>query len=163
MPNYIRPKRQGASIFFTLNLARRGSKLLQEEINLLRWAFAKGQRERPWRINAIVIMPDHLHGVMTLPEGDTDYATRWRILKGRFSRGIPKGPRSESKHFRAERGIWQRRFWEHHIRNAEDYRHHVEYCWRNPVEHGLVEHVADWPHSSFHRDVRLGRVARDWM
>lgn len=163
MPNYIRPKRQGVAIFFTLNLARRGSKLLIDEINLLRWAFAKGQAERPWHINAIVIMPDHLHGVMTLPAGDTDYATRWCILKGRFSRGIPKAPRSESKHFRAARGIWQRRYCEHHIRNAEDYRHHVEYCWRNPVEHGLVEHVADWPYSSFHRDVRLGRVACDWV
>ena len=145
MPRYFRPQIPGATVFYTVALAERGTSLLTDEIDLLRWVFAKGQKERPWYVDAIVVLPDHLHGVFTLPDGDCDYATRWSILKGRFSRGLPKGVRSASKCRRRERGIWQRRFWEHHIRNDADYRAHVQYCWKNPVKQGLVERVGEWP------------------
>ncbi len=162
MSNYIRPKITGTPIFFTLNLANRGTSLLVDEIETLRHAFTTTMNERPFTLNAIVILPDHLHTVMTLPESDSDYATRWRIIKARFSRKMAKGHVRQSHIARKERGVWQRRYWEHHIRNDEDYRKHVEYCWLNPVKHGLVEKPVEWPHSSIHRDIRLGRVSGEW-
>ncbi len=110
--------------------------------------------ERPFYINAIVVLPDHLHTVLTLPSGDSDYATRWRIIKARFSRQVKVGNRRASHLRRGERGIWQRRYWEHHIRDDDDFRAHVEYCWKNPVKHGLVKHPNDWPYSSIHRDLK---------
>ena len=154
MSNYIRPKIAGTPVFFTLNLAHRGTSLLVDNIKTLRHAFTATMAERPFTINAIVILPDHLHTVLTLP--DTDYATRWRIIKARFSREVPKGHVRPSHVARKERGVWQRRYWEHHIRNERDYRKHVEYCWLNPVKHGLVERPSAWPHSSIHRDIRQG-------
>lgn len=160
MSNYIRPKISNTPVFFTLNLATRGTRLLVDNLEALRHAFTATMAERPFTINAIVILPDHLHTVWTLP--DTDYATRWRIIKARFSRALPKGHLRPSHVARKERGVWQRRYWEHHIRGEADYRKHVEYCWLNPVKHGLVEKPTDWPHSSIHRDIRLGRVPPEW-
>lgn len=110
----------------------------------------------------VLILPDHLHAVCSLPSGDTNYPARWGRIKARFSRDLPVGRRRFSHRKRNERGIWQRLFREHHIRNAADYRRCVEYCWINPVKHGLVERAADWPHSSIHRDIGLGRVAPVW-
>ena len=163
MSNYIRPRTGGASIFFTVNLADRASDLLVREVGGLRDAFVRTITDRRFHIDAVVILPDHLHMVMTLPEGDSDYATRWRVIKARFSRGVDKGNIRASHLARAERGIWQRRYWEHHIRGAEDYRRHVEYCWKNPVKHGYVEAPTDWPYSSIHRDIRQGRVPAEWQ
>ncbi len=163
MPRYVRPRIPAATIFFTLNLANRRSDLLVQEIDKLRDAFTKTLNDRIFTINAIVILPDHLHTVITLPDGDDDYATRWRIIKSRFSRQISCGHRRASHLCRKERGIWQRRYWEHHIRSKEDFRAHVEYCWKNPVKHGYVEKPADWPYSSIHRDIRLGRVPENWQ
>ena len=108
-------------------------------------------------------MPDHLHAIWTLPPEDADFSTRWRLVKNRFARALPKtedlSPRRVVKE---ERGIWQRRFWEHLIRDEDDYARHIEYCYINPVKHRLVSRVADWPHSSFHRDVRAGVFPADW-
>ncbi|WP_375689385.1 transposase [Pseudooceanicola sp. LIPI14-2-Ac024] len=157
MSRYRRPRIGGASIFFTVALARRGDDLLLREIALLRAAMARTRAERGFRIDACVVLPDHLHCVWTLPEGDADYPTRWRLIKARFSRGVPIGERRASHCRRAERGIWQRRYWEHHIRDEADHAAHVRYCWMNPVKHGFVEAPEEWPFSSIHRDIATGR------
>lgn len=157
MPRYIRPHAPGASIFFTVTLAERGSDLLVREIGRLRDAVAATRAERWFGIDAWVVMPDHLHCVWTLPEGDADLSTRWRLIKSRFSRGLPKGRLRASHASRQERGIWQRRFWEYHIRDEADYGAHVRYCHMNPVKHGFVERPEDWPYSSIHREIALGR------
>ncbi len=164
MPNYRRAKMPGATYFFTVVLAERGSGALVEHVDLLRWAIRTTLHKRPFRIDAMVVLPDHLHAVWTLPEGDADFPTRWRLIKARFSRGLPKSERiSVSHEIKRERGIWQRRYWEHRIRDDGDYRRHVKYCHFNPVKHGLVARVRDWPHSSFHRDVRAGVFPLDWV
>jgi putative transposase len=157
MSSYIRPRVPGASVFFTVALANRGSRLLVDEVDRLRNAVRQTLVERPFRVDAWAVLPDHLHAVWTLPEGDADYSVRWRLIKTRFSRGLPAGPLRRSHEARQERGIWQRRFWEHHIRGDDDLAAHVRYCWFNPVKHGLVELPEDWPYSSVHRDIREGR------
>ncbi|MFN3663508.1 REP-associated tyrosine transposase [Yoonia sp.] len=156
MSHYRRPFISGACIFFTVNLARRGSSGLTTHIGLLRQAFAATRAERPFTINACVVLPDHLHCIWTLPEGDSDYPTRWRLIKTRFSRELPKGPLRASHIRRNERGIWQRRYWEHHIRDDADYAAHLQYCWFDPVKHGFVDDPTDWPYSSIHKVVREG-------
>ena len=161
MPNYRRPRATGATIFFTVRAARPGGDLLVRHINLLRWAVRTTRAERPFGIDAWVVLPDHLHCIWQLPAGDCDFATRWRLIKSRFSRVLPPGPRRPSHLRRSERGIWQRRYWEHHIRDAEDHVAHMRYCWLNPVKHGLVARPEDWPYSSFHRDRETGLVAPD--
>jgi putative transposase len=101
--------------------------------------------------------------IWTLPEGDSDYALRWRLIKTTFSRSLPHGEhRSESRTSKGERGIWQRRYWEHLIRDEADFARHVDYIHINPIKHGLVQRVVDWPHSSFHRYVRAGIFPPDW-
>ena len=157
MSRYIRPRVQGASVFFTVALCNRHSRLLVEEVAALRDAVRITRKERPFQIEAWVVLPDHLHALWTLPEGDADYSTRWRLIKARFSRGLPMGPRRPSHEARQERGIWQRRFWERHMRNEEDFAAHIRYCWINPVKHGLVEKPEDWRYSSVHRDIRSGQ------
>lgn len=112
-----------ATWFFTVNLAtRQNNHLLVEQINALRLAFRYIKDRRPFIINAVVIMPDHLHCIWTLPAGDTDFSTRWNLLKGHFSRPIDKGERiSQSRISKRERGIWQRRFWAHLITDQDDF------------------------------------------
>ena len=160
MPNYIRPKVPGATVFFTVNLADQRSDLLVREVDLLREAVRVTRAERPFRIEAWVELPDHLHAVWTLPAGDADYAVRWGAIKARFTRSLRDGCRvgwnltlrkSRSKVRKGDAGIWQRRFWEHHIRGEEDFAACVGYCHTNPVKHGLVERPRDWPWSSVHR------------
>ncbi|WP_370869430.1 transposase [Methylicorpusculum sp.] len=108
-------------------------------------------------------MPDHLHAIWTLPSDDGDYSVRWNMLKGRFSRAIDPGERiSKSRQKRRERGIWQRRLWAHLIENQDDYNRHVDYIHWNPVKHGHVKNVSDWPYSSFHRYVRQGIYEKNW-
>lgn len=152
MPRYIRPRIAGASVFFTVALADRSSKALIEHIDVLRSAVQKTRLERPFHINAWVVLPDHLHAVWTLPEDDCDYATRWSLIKARMSRQMPLCQRRQSHIKRREHGFWQRRFWEHHIRNEAEMAACVEYCWYNPVKHGFVDDVQDWPYSSWHKD-----------
>jgi len=163
MPNYRRAFVPGGCWFFTVNLLDRRQKLLIDHIDLLRSAVAATKVKFPFEIDAFVVMPDHLHAIWTLPPEDADFSTRWRLVKNRFARALPKtedlSPRRVVKE---ERGIWQRRFWEHLIRDEDDYARHIEYCYINPVKHRLVSRVADWPHSSFHRDVRAGVFPADW-
>ena len=164
MSEYRRAWLPGGTWFFTVNLAeRRGNRLLVERIDLLRHAFRGVRMRRPFRLEAVVILPEHLHCIWTLPAGDTDFSSRWSWIKGQFSRGIDKGERiSQSRSKRGERGIWQRRFWEHRIRDDKDFTLHVEYLHWNPVKHGWVRRVADWPHSSFHDYVRRGLYPENW-
>ncbi len=109
------------------------------------------------------MLPEHLHCIWTLPEGDGDFSLRWRLLKSHFSRHIPCGEAvTASRQKRAERGIWQRRFWEHAIRNEGDLRNHLDYIHWNLVKHGLVDRVRDWPYSSFHKHVQQGYYDGDW-
>ena len=159
MSCYRRIRVPGATVFFTVALEAPGSTLLTEEIARLRLAFARTRAQRPFTLDACVVLPDHLHCVWTLPPGDDDYSTRWRLIKARFSRGLPPGERRSSHRARAERGLWQRRFWEHHIRDEADYQAHLRFCWNDPVRHGLVESPHDWPFSSIHRDMARGMVA----
>jgi len=159
MANYHRPEITGAAVFFTVTLAPRGSSLLVDEIEKLRQAVQETRAERPFGIAAWIVLPDHLHCIWQLPPGDRDYPTRWRLIKLRFSRGLAKGSLRTSHVRRQERGIWQRRFWEHHIRDEADMVEHIRYCWFNPVKHGFVEKPQDWPYSSIHRDIAAGRFA----
>jgi putative transposase len=155
MPNYRRALVAGGCWFFTVNLLGRRSRMLTDEIAALREAVRATRSRYPFHVDAMVVLPDHLHAVWTLPPGDADFSMRWRLIKARFAKTLPQQERLDAVHrARGERGIWQRRFWEHLIRNDADYARHVEYCYINPVKHGLATSVRDWPHSSFHRDVR---------
>jgi putative transposase len=163
MPNYRRAFIPGGCWFFTVNLLERRQSLLVDHIAILREAVAKTCQSHPCTIDAFVVLPDHIHAIWTLPPGDSDFSTRWRPIKSRFPKALPKCERlSPVRVARSERGIWQRRFWEHLIRDETDYARHVEYCYINPVKHQLVARVCDWPHSSFHRDVRAGIIRLDW-
>ena len=163
MTGYRRNFIAGGGFFFTVNLAERRLQLLTQHIDELRNAFRETRRRHPFTIDAMVVLPDHLHAVWTLPEGDADFATRWRLIKSAFSSSLPDGERiSDSRAARGERGIWQRRYWEHTIRDQSDFARHVDYIHINPVKHGLVPQVREWPYSSFHRMVRLGIYPEDW-
>jgi len=163
MTYYRRNRVPGGTYFFTVNLFDRGSGLLVEKIDVLREAVRETKAVRPFHIDAWVVLPEHLHCLWTLPPGDEDFSMRWRAIKSGFSRRMPRGEyRSASRAVRAERGIWQRRFWEHRIRDDRDYAAHFDYVHFNPVKHGLVNHVADWAYSSFHRAVKMGIYPADW-
>jgi len=163
MTSYRRNFIPGASYFFTVNLADRRLRLLTEHIESLRNAFRDVKVAHPFTVEATVVLPDHLHALWTLPEGDADFATRWRLVKAGFSRALPRGERvSSSRAGKGERGIWQRRYWEHTLRDERDFERHADYIHFNPVKHGHVSRVSDWPHSTFHRMVRLGIYPQDW-
>jgi putative transposase len=163
MTAYRRSFIPGGCFFFTVNLADRRLRLLTENIEALRSAFREIRRRHPFAIDAMVVLPDHLHAVWTLPEGDRDFSTRWRLIKSTFSRNLGAGePISASRAAKRERGIWQRRYWEHTIRDEDDFGRHIDYVHINPVKHGLVERVRDWQYSSFHRMVQLGIYPEDW-
>ncbi|HUZ34005.1 MAG TPA: transposase [Xanthobacteraceae bacterium] len=163
MPNYRRAFIPNGCWFFTLNLLERRQAMLVDCIDLLRSAFEETRKTYPFNTAAIVVLPDHLHAVWTLPPDEADFSIRWRLIKTRFAKSLPKQERlSAVRKARGERGIWQRRYWEHLIRDEADYARHVEYCYINPVKHGLVRRVQDWPYSSFHRDVERGLFPADW-
>jgi putative transposase len=163
MPNYRRAFIPGGCWFFTVNLLDRRQTLLVDHIAALREAVAATRRDYPFTIDAFVVLPDHLHAIWSLPPGDSDFSTRWRLIKGRFAKALPKAENLSAVRVAShERGIWQRRYWEHLIRNDADYARHVEYCYINPFKHRYVTRVQDWPHSSFHRDVRAGLFPQDW-
>jgi putative transposase len=160
---YRRAKVAGGTYFFTVNLAERKRTLLVEHVDLLRTAVQKVKSAHRFYIDAMVILPDHVHAVWTLPVGDCDYATRWMLIKAGFSRQIARDERrNKSRLAKGERGIWQRRYWEHLIRDEMDYARHMDYVHYNPVKHGYVERVVDWPYSTFHRCVKSGVYTEDW-
>ncbi|PCH73429.1 MAG: transposase [Rhodobacteraceae bacterium] len=158
MSRYRRLFVPGGTYFFTVMLADRQARALVDEVDLLRSVFASVTAEHPVTCDAMVVLPDHLHAVWTLPDGDADFSIRWKKIKSVFSRHCrATGKASPSKSRRGEKGIWQRRFWEHHIRDAADFRSHVAYCHFDPVKHGFVDRPQDWPYSSVHREIRRGR------
>jgi len=160
---YRRVLIEGATYFFGVNLADRSSRLLVERVHDLREAVRGVRKAHPFGIVAWVVLPDHLHAVWRLPQADSDYSMRWALIKARFSRRIPKGERIHgSRRRKGERGIWQRRYWEHLIRNDVDLQRHVDYAHYNPVKHGYVRRAVEWPFSSFHQHLRAGWVAADW-
>lgn len=163
MSNYRRNRIQGGTYFFTVNLQDRKAQLLITYINELRTVVSKAKQSQPFHIDAWVVLPDHLHCIWTLPIGDDDYSSRWQAIKKAFSKSIPKTEhRSETNIKRNERGIWQRRFWEHTIADDEDYAAHMNYIHYNPVKHGWTESVKDWPYSTFHKMVEKGVYPLDW-
>ncbi|MCW8945267.1 MAG: transposase [Sedimenticola sp.] len=160
---YRRSITHGGTYFFTVNLLNRKHPLLVEQIELLRHVIRQVKLRHPFHIDAIVILPDHLHTIWTLPEGDSDYPKRWMLIKSGFSRGVGiKEPRNPSRIAKRERGIWQRRYWEHMIRDERDYAMHMDYIHYNPVKHGRVERASDWPYSSIHRYIQNGMLDQDW-
>jgi putative transposase len=152
MPNYHRSRAPGGTYFFTVNLSDRRNTFLVDHIDALRSAFAEAWRSRPFKQHAIVVLPDHIHCIWQLPEGDSDYCTRWSHIKSAFSKHLPNTEfLTVSRYARRERGIWQRRYWEHRIRDATDYIAHVAYIQNNPVKHGYVTHADDWPYLNIHK------------
>jgi putative transposase len=163
MSRYRRVKIEGGWFFFTLTLADRSADLLVQHIERLRASYAAARDRDPFETIAICVLPDHLHAIWALPPDDADFSRRWSLIKHDFSRGVPGSPnRSPSKLGKREKGIWQRRFWEHAIRNDADLARHVDYIHYNPVKHGLVSRVCDWPYSSFHRYVAREFLPADW-
>jgi putative transposase len=163
MAHYRRSSAAGGTFFFTVNLADRTSRLLVDEIDRLRRAFELARTRYPYRTLAYCVLPDHLHVVWRLPDGDADFSLRWSVIKRAFSSGLPAaGTRSVSKLAKREKSLWQRRFWEHQIRNETDLQRHIDYIHFNPVKHGHVKHVTDWPYSSFHTYVGRGVLPSNW-
>ncbi|PDT92014.1 transposase [Bradyrhizobium sp. Y36] len=160
MSRYRRAR--GSTFFFTVVLADGSSTLLVDQVDRLRRIYRTVRQRRPFETVAICILPDHLHAIWTLPEGDVDFSSRWNLIKGGFSRGLEAGPPSMSKLKKREKGIWQRRYWEHAIRDDTDLERHIDYTHFNPVKHGLVTRVRDWPSSSFHGHVEKGTLPLDW-
>jgi putative transposase len=162
MVSYRRNFVPGGTFFFTVTLADRSSKALADHVDLLRNALRVARRERPFVIDAIVILPDHLHAIFTLPSGDSDFSGRWRRIKGHYSSALIEACIDLNRRPNGDLALWQRRFWEHTIRDEEDFERHVDYIHFNPVKHALVQRVRDWPYSSFHRYVRDGILPEDW-
>ena len=148
--------------FFTVVLADRSSTLLVDQADRLRRIYQTVFERRPFETVAICVLPDHLHAIWALPEGDVDFSARWNLIKGGFSRGLEARLPSMSKLRKREKGIWQRRYWEHAIRDEADLERHVDDIHFNPVKHGLVARVRDWSFSSFHRYVEQGILPADW-
>lgn len=163
---YRRSYIPGGSFFFTLVTEKRRPILASAEaIETLRAAIRKVRQARPFDIDAMVVLPDHLHCVWTLPPGDADFAKRWRLIKTGFTKHcVPalQGIRNPSRQSRGEHAIWQHRYWEHVIRDETDFEHHVDYIHYNPVKHGLAASPMDWPYSSFKKYVENGIYSPDW-
>ncbi len=163
MSNYRRMRVPGGTYFFTVNLADRSSRLLVDRIDALHASVLEVRRTRPFEIVAWVVLPDHLHAIWRLPQQDSNFATRWMRIKQSFSRRILRFERvSASRMRKGERGLWQRRYWEHAIHDERDLRNHIDYIHFNPVKHGHAVRASDWLHSSFHRFVQAGLLPSSW-
>lgn len=163
MVRYRRAEVAGGCYFLTLALQDRRSDLLFKSAALLRRCLQNTQVRLHFRVPALVVLPDHLHMLMVLPPDDADFSARIRMLKASFVGALRQQVGSEVRtNAKGEANIWQRRFWEHLIRDEQDYCHHVDYIHINPLKHGLVTRVRDWPFSSFHHYVRQGLLPIDW-
>jgi len=153
---YRRSRAAGGTFFFTVTLRDRSSSLLVERAPLLTRTMRVVRARRPWRTLGLVILPDHLHAVWELPEGDADFSGRWRAIKSGFVRALAREGHPVARNAKGECDLWQRRFWEHTIRDAPDLERHIAYLHFNPVKHGYVARVKDWRWSTFHRYVQQG-------
>lgn len=161
MVAYRRNRVRGGTYFFTLTLADRSSHALVQHIDVLRSSLRKTKAERPFDVLGMVVLPDHLHAVWRLPEGDDEYSMRIQVFKFRFTAAL-KTSGLKMPHRGDECSLWARRFWEHTIRDECDLRAHLDYLHYNPVKHGWADRAATWPYSTFHREVAAGRLPRDW-
>lgn len=168
MPEYRRVNIHGATVFITFVTFGRSPILTSNEARqILHDAWRDVAKRDPFTTDAVCVLPDHIHTMITLPENDSNYSLRIREIKrlftinylGVFNDGAQRNP---SRIHKKEATVWQRRFWEHTIRDEQDYKHHFDYIHYNPIKHGLVNNVSDWPWSSFHRYVRLGVCDSDW-
>ncbi len=162
MVRYRRNFVPGGTYFFTATLADRSCSALVDHMGALRMAFRIARQERLFTIEAIVILPDHLHAIWTLPSDDADFSGRWKRIKAYFTHRLVAAGAPVKRHRNGEYALWQRRFWEHTIRNEGDLERHVDYIHFNPVKHKLVSRVREWPYSSFHAYVRRGLLPADW-
>ena len=171
MPEYRRAKEPGATYFFTVVTFKRQKFLCEPESrNILRSAIKKVKGTYPFLIEAWVLLPEHLHCIWTLPEGDSDYSTRWAVIKKEFTKRITRIKTNalgnieitNSRKKRRESRVWQRRFWEHMIRDQDDFNQHIDYIHYNPVKHSLVKEPRQWPFSTFHGFVKSGLYPEDW-
>ncbi|MBC8481645.1 MAG: transposase [Planctomycetes bacterium] len=169
MTDYRRAKFEGGFYFFTVVTYKRRDFLCDNDARAcLKTAWSSVRANRPFEVVAVCLLPDHLHCVWKLPDGDNDYSTRWALIKKRFTRDyLKKGgieaAQSRSRINKRERGIWQRRFWEHRIKDAADLQRHVDYIHYNPVKHGLVKRMDNWPYSSYHRYIESGGFAKKYF
>lgn len=168
MPRYRRPGAEGGTLFFTVVTHRRRYLFDQPQAReILREVIQRVRQSHPFVIDGWVLLYEHMHCIWTLPAGDDDFSRRWSLIKSGFSKNagalyrLSESP-GDSRAKRRETDIWQRRFWEHRIRDDDDYRAHMDYLHFNPVKHGLVKRVRDWPFSTFHQKVRLGAYPIDW-
>jgi putative transposase len=160
---YRRADTEGGTYFFTVNLAERSADTLVRRIDDLRAVIDTVKAAHPFSLVAMVALPEHLHAIWRLPPGDADYPTRWSLIKAGFSRRLDTGEhRRPSRVAKRERGIWQRRYWEHQIRDDADLARHLDYVHYNPVKHGWVSRPVDWPHSTLHGYIERGVVSPDW-
>jgi putative transposase len=162
MVRYRRNFVPGGTFFFTLTLADRRSSALVDHVGLLRTAFRSVRERRPFAVDAIVILPDRLQAILTMPAGDSDFSGRLRAIKARFTRSIVATGANIPRDNRGEYLLWQRRFWEHTIRDDDDFDHCANYVHFNPVKHRFVSTPVEWLFSSLHRYVRAGLLPRDW-
>ncbi|MEX2474204.1 transposase [Marinobacter sp.] len=160
MMNYRRNRVPGGTYFFTVVTADRAPILKSPSaVSCLRASFRSVLPRYPFSIDAMVVLPDHIHCVWTLPGEDDDYSLRWRLIKTGFTKRLQRLPGEAGL---ISQSIWQKRFWEHTVRDDLDFARHVDYIHFNPVKHGYVSRAADWPYSSFHRYVREGMLPVDW-
>ena len=162
MVNYRRSQEKGGTYFFTVNLKNRKENYLTCYIEQLRESFRIVKQQYPFDIVASVILPDHLHMIWTLPENDSDYSKRWKAIKSKFTKLLIKEGVALNKNEKGEYDLWQRRFWEHQVRDNLDLKCHVDYIHYNPVKHGYVQQVIDWSYSSFHSYVDKNYIKIDW-
>lgn len=168
MPEYRRIRLAGGTIFFTVvTYDRKPILVLPESRRILRKVWKDVQTKHPFEIVAICLLPDHLHTIWKLPDDDTDYAMRWNEIKRHFTHEYLKltreeSVRNESRKKRRESTIWQRRYWAHILYDQDDLNAHIDYIHYNPMKHGFVNQVSDWPWSSFHRFLRMGVYTFDW-
>lgn len=162
MVNYRRIKICGGTYFFTVVMLNRQTNTLIKYVEHLRASMQRVARESPFATNAIVILPDHIHAIWTLPENDNDYSDRWKKFKSYFTRKLLSEGLTSNRCKDGTYRLWQRRFWEHTIRDARDLENHINYIHYNPVKHKLVNQAKMWPYSSFHHYVQQGLLESDW-
>lgn len=168
MSDYRRCYVPGGSYFFTVVTERRAGILASDVArDCLREAISHCRQNLPFRVDALVMLPDHVHSIWTMPTDDCDYSKRWGVIKKHFTQtwlalgGIEQSVTASCLRYR-RRGVWQPRFWEHALRDEGDYQNHFDYLHFNPAKHGLVKNVVDWPYSSFHHWLSKGVYAADW-
>ena len=168
MSDYLRWTQAGGTYFFTVKTCNQRPLFNDSHLReFLHQAIEDTRNQKPFEVLALVLLSDHLHCIWKMPDSDDDFSTRWSMIKRKFTQRYMTSGRkvsriSESQQREGRRGVWQRRFWEHAIRDDRDYAAHIDYVHFTPVKHGLVNHVADWPYSTFHRFVENGVFGSDW-